>query len=140
MDADGRSMLWHAAASGQLANLAECLSAGLDPSAGDKAGLTPLHVAAQNGHLEATAFLLLQGANANAHDKYGNGPLWTATHHACLAVATDANLKIVEALLQAGANPDHRNVSGRSPLDISIRSTKVRAVFERHDTGIQGEL
>jgi ankyrin repeat protein len=138
VDRYGRTALWYAAANGEVSGIALYVSEGLDPSTGDDMGFTPLHVAAQNGHLDTVRCLILHRANPNAHDKYGNGPLWTATHYACLVIATETNRAIVEALLAAGADPHHENAHGRSPFEISMRSQKVRAVFELN--GADGSL
>jgi hypothetical protein len=53
------------------------LATGADPSAGDDAGYTPLHVAVQERYVLVIELLLKSGADANAVDKYSNGPLWT---------------------------------------------------------------
>ncbi len=86
------------------------LSSGTDPSVGDDAGYTPLHVAVQNGHLDAVVALLAAGANPNATDKHANGPLWTA-----VLTTRNEQCRIAEALLLAGASANHVNIHGRSP-------------------------
>jgi len=129
VDADGRTLAWYAAASGDVASIKARFAAGENLSAGDDAGLTPLHMAAQNGQLEAIQLLITLGADTNVTDKYGNGPLWTATHHACLAIATERNHSIVRLLLEGGADPDNKNKSNRSPRDISQRSNHVLQIY-----------
>jgi len=105
VDADGRTLAWYAAASGDVASIKARFAAGENLSAGDDAGLTPLHMAAQNGQLEAIQLLITLGADTNVTDKYGNGPL------------------------EGGADPDNKNKSNRSPRDISQRSNHVLQIY-----------
>ncbi len=129
IDRYGRSVLWDRAAAGDVDGIRVEIAGGAEPSAGDDAGYTPLHVAIQNGHLAAVQALLAAGANPNSTDKHGNGPLWTATHHACLASAGEHNISIVRVLIEAGANPHHLNNASRSPFGISERNAEVRETF-----------
>ncbi len=129
MDRYGRTVLWDRAAAGDVDGILAEIADGAEPSAGDDAGYTPLHVAVQNGHLAAVQALLDAGANPNSTDKHGNGPLWTATHHACLATAGERNISIVRVLIEAGANPHHLNNARRSPFEISERRVEVRETF-----------
>jgi ankyrin repeat protein len=110
VDEYGRTQLWYLAAAGDIPGVKAELSSGTDPSAGDDAGYTPLHVAVQNGHLETVVVLLAAGANPNATDKHGNGPLWTA-----VLTTRNEQCSIAEALLRAGASANHVNIHGRSP-------------------------
>ena len=87
----------------------------------DTAGLTPLHMAAGRGSLEAVKFLLAKGADPNAKttDAYfGETVLHKAIERAIIAptpVVASA-LKIIEALLQKGANKNVQNRDGKTPL------------------------
>ena len=110
VDEYGRTQLWHLAAAGDMSGIQAELSSGPDPSVGDDAGYTPLHVAVQNGHLDAVVALLAAGANPNATGKHGNGPLWTA-----VLTTRIEQCRIAEALLLAGASANHVNIHGRSP-------------------------
>lgn len=77
----------------------------LDPLAVHRRGIvgeTPLHWAAHNGHLEIVRALVGAGADLEADEigAYGGKPLHWAAEHAP---------RVVEFLLQRGANVDSRN-------------------------------
>lgn len=77
-------------------------------------GLVPLHLAAQNGHVALTALLASkEGTNLNSKDLIGNTPLHTAYH--------TTHRKIANILVQLGANPNARNLSGLRPQDLGRR-------------------
>jgi ankyrin repeat protein len=62
--------------------------------------------------LEKVKLLLAAGANVNAEAANGNTPL----HEACLM----GNMRISEALLEAGADPFIKNVEGRFPHEMTF--------------------
>lgn len=80
----------------------------------DRNGWTPLHFAVQEKQPETVALLIEHGADANLHDVYGNGPLWRAAFDA------RGDYCFVKTLLAAGADPTHKNKSGKSPIDIAV--------------------
>lgn len=63
-------------------------------------------------HVEAATLLLAAGAPLEARDVYGV----TALAHACSEVASPTSLAIALLLVNAGADVNTRNRSGRSPL------------------------
>jgi ankyrin repeat protein len=72
---------------------------------------TPLDAAADVNNADAVEILLKHGANANADDERGDPPLvWAALK------AADA--KVFRLLLDAKANPNVRDMFGRTPLDL----------------------
>lgn len=76
------------------------IDAGVDVNAADSEGWTPLHFAARSGSAEAVQLLLNAGAQVNVRDSKGITPLHRALlpkHH---------NFPLLEALLEAGADPD----------------------------------
>ena len=119
VDEYGRSALWKAASKGDIASVKSELAAGVDPSAADDAGYTPLHIAVQERQVEVIALLLQHGADPNRADKHGNGPLWTAVYWACRRDHTDQNIEAIRLLLNSGANPDQKNRAAKSPRDFA---------------------
>ncbi|MDH4228190.1 MAG: ankyrin repeat domain-containing protein [Nitrospirota bacterium] len=83
---------------------------------------TPLMAAAQAGHANMVNYLLGRGARAGSVDQNG----LTALHHAAGAAFlpeprtegwdTPDRGKLLKALLKAGADPNARDVMGRTPL------------------------
>jgi ankyrin repeat protein len=57
--------------------------------------------------------LIHNKANPNLHDIHGNDPLWTAIMN------SRGKMDIIELLLDAGADSNHKNKHGRSPLDMA---------------------
>ena len=90
---------------------------------------TPLHRAAANNKIEAVAALISHGADVNARDEDGLTPLIMA----CFG----GYAKVVEALLDAGADKELKATSGRwegkTPLDIARDENEgdVVALLER---------
>ncbi|MBV9928155.1 MAG: ankyrin repeat domain-containing protein [Acidobacteria bacterium] len=122
VDEYGRTPLWKFAFAGDEGGVRRELATGADPSAGDDAGYTPLHVAVQEGRIEVVKLLLRLGADPNRVDKYGNGALWTAVYQGYRSDRTEANLTIVRLLLRSGANADHKNAAGRTPREFAIEA------------------
>jgi ankyrin repeat protein len=77
----------------------------------DELSLTPLMRAAMGGHVEAVGLLIAAGADVNAHDdrRIGN----TAINE----VAGDGSFVMIEALLEAGADPTIRGWMDLNALD-----------------------
>lgn len=133
---DGKTSLsgavWATAARGDAVSLRDLLSRGADPNVVANKGYTPLHMAAENGHLAALNALLEHRADPNKLNDHGNSPLWVAVRQAAMATRTDDNLRIVERLLAAGANPDHKNAHGKSPRErASVGGEELVALFAR---------
>lgn len=76
-------------------------------SANDRLGWTALHRAVSHGNAGLTRLLLAAGVPVDAEDRRGETALF-------FAVFQDTTL--LEVLLSAGADPNHRNTLGDTPL------------------------
>ncbi|KAM9804709.1 uncharacterized protein ankrd50l [Neosynchiropus ocellatus] len=145
-DAEGRPLLYLLVLEGQL-DLASLLieKGGVPLESRDSEGRTALHVACWQGSLELVDLLLQHGANPNAQDTDGRPPMhsvaWTghidvgkrllsvsgvhidlACHQGATALSIAAQVghtNIVAMLLEKGANPNHMDKYGRSPVKVA---------------------
>jgi ankyrin repeat protein len=101
--------IWTACATGNTAAVKQHIRFGTDLDAAEpKGGSSPLIVAALVGQTEVVRLLVENGANIN----FQNGELSTALHTA----AFFCHRKVVEYLLDHGADRELVNVYGRTPL------------------------
>ncbi|XP_034042115.1 ankyrin repeat domain-containing protein 50 [Thalassophryne amazonica] len=148
-DAEGRPLLYLLVLENRL-EMATLLieKGGIPLESRDSEGRTALHVASWQGSVDMVQLLLLHGANLNAQDTEGRPPLHSVawTGHAevgrCLLEATDINVDlsckqhgatalsiaaqeghadIVMMLLEKGANPNHIDKYGRSPVKVAVK-------------------
>lgn len=110
----GRSHVHYAAAEGRLGDAEQALREGANPGQPDADGWTPLHFAAQGQHADVAAVLLRAGAPVDAADKHGKTPLAVALFN-----VRDGEGQVVRVLLDAGADPDRKNLSDISPRDLA---------------------
>ena len=117
----GETPLHWAAWCGALGCAQQLLDAGARVNAAANSGKTPLHLAAgplntrvdwpRPDNTKVVRLLLGNGAAVDASDNHGRSPL----HHATYQGYGD----VAEALLAAGADPAHRNVRGKTPIDVA---------------------
>lgn len=125
-DPQGRTALHQAAVAGQADEVARLIAAGEDVGAVDMALMTPLHLACQQGGLDVARALVAAGAPVDAQDGYGNTPLWRAVF-----AFQGGDPALIRLLLDAGADPDRKNNSDRSPRDMALTFDRpgIRSVF-----------
>jgi ankyrin repeat protein len=114
---------------------------GLDPSAADRDGETPLHWAAQTGWLQGVEILLNEGVDVQAIDHQGNTPLHAIASFYVGGIPLGAysvweeRLAIMRLLLASGADPEARNHEGKTPLEVASsersRELLLQALAER---------
>ncbi len=113
VDRAGRTDLHYAAVEGRLDDVRHLIDEGADVAAADAALITPLHMACQQGNVDVAQALLTAGAAVDRRDSFGNTPLWRAVF------AFQGEPTLIRILLDAGANPDSKNLSDRSPRDLA---------------------
>jgi ankyrin repeat protein len=123
---------WKPAA--QRSTIDYLLAAGADPNARDKSGVTALHRAVRTRSADAVQTLLAGGAGVNLPNKQGSTPLHLAVQDtgrggAGLPRARDEQVKIVAVLIDAGAQLNARDHTGKTPLD-RVRDARIRTLLE----------
>ncbi|KAJ3161457.1 hypothetical protein HDU86_007239 [Geranomyces michiganensis] len=108
-DEDGRTALHWAASGKHLEITRALLAAGADATKADDGGMTALHIASSTGSHELLG-LLLAAAPAAIDNKTESGQ--TALHYAASKNYAD----VVDALLNAGADPASRDQYGQTPM------------------------
>ena len=113
----GRSALHSAALSNAINAVKILIDNGINLDLQDKgSGATALHYCALYNRPEITNLILQKGGRLIVADNYGNQPLWTAVFN---VKGKEERLPLVELLLKFGANKNHKNLAGRSPLDFA---------------------
>ncbi|XP_052242345.1 uncharacterized protein LOC127852430 [Dreissena polymorpha] len=111
----GKTILHHMCISGYVDCINKLLAHKPALNAVDKIGLTPLHYASMNGHICAVELLCEAGAEPNTVDKRtGRTPLH-------MALASKSNFTpegLVKKLVHYGADPEKKDLSGKSAMDI----------------------
>uniref|UniRef100_A0A9J8APR5 Ankyrin repeat domain 50-like n=1 Tax=Cyprinus carpio carpio TaxID=630221 RepID=A0A9J8APR5_CYPCA len=112
-DAEGRTALHVAAWRGDLEGIELLLKYGADPNARDLDGRPPLHSVAWRGHAAAGRLLLrAKGLNVDLACKQQGAT-------ALSIAAQEGHAEIVAMLLEKGAEPDHVDRYGRSPVKVA---------------------
>ncbi|CAN5260057.1 hypothetical protein BH09SUM1_BH09SUM1_25080 [soil metagenome] len=125
-DKVGRTALIHATIDGREEFVEALLNHGADPTTQDSLGFSPLHYAAQGYFAKIAAMLIACGAPIDLEDAQGNTPLFRAVFHA------KNRPEVVHLLLDSGADRNHKNKEGISPVELakSIPTYKAMGMFE----------
>ncbi len=110
----GGTALMSAAYNGNLAIVDMLLRAGADPSLLTDQSLGAIGYAATGGHVEIIYRLIEAGA-ASPNERLGRDGDTTELHMASVT----GNLALVQALLNAGADPTALNGNGKTPADLA---------------------
>ena len=114
VDDFGWNSLHFAVSMGERRIAIAILEAGGDPNKGTENGLTALHLASDPGMVEA---LVASGAEIDARSDLGRTPL----HQAALY----RGARVIEALLDAGADPMAEDNEGNRPADLAERNSRI---------------
>jgi ankyrin repeat protein len=107
--------LWKACADGDLVKVKQLVGPKVKLDTRGRYGRTPLIAAIANDHLDVALYLIANGAGRSATDKEKNTPLWWAAIRSGW-VKTHQNVKLAEALLEAGALVDAPDKDGVTAL------------------------
>ncbi len=147
-DSHGRSRLYLAAENSNVGELKSLLKNIKTPDQRDECQWTPLMRSAQNKHLEASKLLIEAGADVNARDKGGYSVLMVASGSnnadiltlltqkgarlneqedslgwtALIWAAKEGHYENVSALLDAGADINLKDSTGKTAYDWSIEN------------------
>ena len=97
------------------------LNAGADASVSDSDKNTPLNFAAFSGSLPIVEMLLTHHAKIEPIDSEGNTPLTTTLNG-------EDNPDVVGALIHRGADVNHRNKAGDTPLALAQKSKFMKSI------------
>ena len=119
--------LFRAIENGDFGEFSRLFATGIDLSANNKLGETPLYVAAEKGQLEMAKLLIARGADAKALTPNGESVL-----HAAAMIESAA---LMSALIEASADKNVANNDGETPLYWAAMTGTFLAVKALADAG-----
>ena len=133
-----------AACIGDIVKLEAFMQEGVDVSAVDHLGYTPLHYAVQNGQRQAAELLIAHGADINVKDRQGRTPIDLAMNEgrkemAKLLIAKGVDISLhaaayigdlqkVEKFIDDGADVDTKDQNGQTALHHAARAGEMEMV------------
>jgi ankyrin repeat protein len=116
-DKMGRTPLMEAVIQRNFEICKELIDTGATVNCREKRNWTALHFAAQEYDFKIAELLLSSGAEVDAEDDNGNTPLFRSLF------GSKGKGEVIKLLLQNGANREHKNKSGISPLELALQVT-----------------
>jgi hypothetical protein len=119
-------ILTHAVFSGNIEIVRLLLDRKSNINIQNSKGYAPLHGAVDYNFYPIVQLLLENGAIPDVQDEFGYTPLWNAVF------SPKYNIKIIELLVNCGADPDLKNVAGSSPKSHAerIKAGDIIALFK----------
>lgn len=111
-----------------ISDLEKQVADGKDLNSADENGVTQLHIASANGYLSVVKFLLKHGVNVNICDK----DLWRPLHGAA-CWGSEQHSKVVELLVEAGANMNAKTVNDETIFDLCDNSELLEKLNQLKD-------
>ncbi|KIC74673.1 hypothetical protein DB42_AZ00280 [Neochlamydia sp. EPS4] len=125
VDQSNQSPLYHACNEAQIHFdiIHSLISAGANLHQTTDDNQTCLHTASEKGNVEVVNLLIQQGIDVHVLDKTGR----SALHYAC-CVNGNQSLKIIEYLVNAGADPNQKDNANKTPLMFAYKHSNFAAV------------
>lgn len=130
---EGKTPLYEASKAGMLSTVKLLAEHDADISARSHVGFTPLHVAAEYNHHSVVSYLLTQGASPNIKNQWLQTPLSQASWRF-------ADSKMIELLIQNGADADAQDDKGFTPLHRAAGRNKVEILRALVDNGANPDI
>lgn len=108
LDSRKQEMMFDSVTQGNDIRAAGLLALGVSPELQDKKGDFLLHIAVKNGHSNIIYPLLKFGADINSANKLKLRPIHVAASH--------VNFEILQVLIDEGADPNVKDMHGKTPL------------------------
>ncbi len=129
------SPLYVASSNGTLPIVKRLIAAGADVNKVNHVDETPLYIASQRGRFQIVESLIAAGADVNKPKHNNETPLFTACNNEGIATTRYANTnyeKVVEMLINAGADKNIATNDGRLPMDVT-KNKKIRILLKNKD-------
>jgi len=123
LDEENRNLLQEAIAWERNDICVELIRREIDVNHKDPQGLTPVHFVALYRNASIARIILENQGRLDLEDEHENQPLWTAV------VSAKGDYSVVALFMQNGADANHINKHGKSPVDFA-KQLKNSKLFE----------